>query len=194
MKNKTLLRIVTTVFCIAVLCCISFFLGGAAQNPDVEETKSTVIVKEFDWTMNASVLNTGGEVLKTFPLTIDGPIVKVGEAIHLDFLIHVPDAAAPEIGWKYEALDEGYKRPMPWMLESKDYVWFDYCFNYIFSKYEHVLFALSVEKEYLIAYWNDGEEYMLVASTDSNATVDEIREYFSYFIDKYATSFSNQQA
>lgn len=193
MKSNKLLRIVSAVICIAVLCCISFFLGGAAQIPGDKEAKSTIISKEFDWTMNATVLNTDGEVLKAFPLTIYGPIVKTGEAVHLDFLIHIPDDAAPEISWKYESLGEGYKRPIPWELESEDYVWFDYCFNFLSSKYEHVVFGLSAEKEYLIAYWNDGEDRMLVAATDPDTTVNEIRKHFSYFISKYAEPFSNPQ-
>lgn len=184
MKSKKQISIVITFLCVAALCCISFMLVGAAQDPD--ENKPAPIEIATDWTMHASLLSVDGEIQKTFPLTVNGPIVKEDNTTLLDFLIHIPDEAAPEIAWKYEPLDEGHIRPLPWELESEYYVWYYYCFNLDTSKYDCVVFALSAEKQYLIAYWHDGEEYMLVAAADPDVTVSGILEYFSEFIDNYA--------
>lgn len=191
MKRKKYMRISGIVLCVAVLCSISFMLGGAAKDLDIEDPVNTEIVKEFDAPMSAWLFNADGELQKTFSLTIDGSIDKVGNETQLNFLIHIPTEAKPEINWKYEALNEGHMRPLPW--ESKYYVWHYYCFDYANNKYESVTFALCTEKQYLIACWNDGEAHTLVAAADPEATAEDIREYFSYFIDKYAAPFSNQQ-
>ena len=193
MKNNKYIRLVSIGLCIAVLCCLSFVLSGAAQDPDIEETKPLVILKELDWTMNAMVLSSSGEIQKTFPLTIDGPITLDRKTHQMDFQIHIPDEAQPEVPWKYSLLDEGHMRRSPFELDADYYIWFNFCTNYVVDGREIVELALCTEKEYLIAYWNDGEDHLLVAAKDPNVTAAEIQEYFNYFIDKYATPFANQQ-
>lgn len=184
MKRKKTMHIVGIALCIAVLCCISFFLGGAA----LDSGTSTPTQIEVDMKLNGSLLDADGNILKTFPLEVIGPIVQADNVTQLDFLIQLPDEAEPEIGWKHEPLNQGHRTPLPWELSSEYYVWFDYCFNYDKSKYQPLVFALSAEKQYLIAYWNDGEDHILVAAADPDATVAEIQEYFSKFITDYANS------
>lgn len=157
--------------CFLIICSLCIPMFGCAE------------AEKLDLTMHASLLSGDGQVQQTFSLSISGPITHSDDGTTLDFMIRFPS----EFGFTYDLPDQGKYTNMAAGIEKFDYyIWCGFLFANKSSDTIIAEFALSTEKEYLIVHWNDGEDHLLVASTDPNATVAEIQDYFSEFTALYA--------
>lgn len=204
---------------IALICCVSLVLIGAAGDIDYDGRER--IIEELDWNTHAVVLNTKGEILESFEMPINGPILEITwsfgseleHSIGLGYSFHMPDEVKQTIDWEWKFPDNleyytyynqsllhatGSTLQYSDLLESLPECYIGLCWwiaerdsSYIDG---HLLHAVSLEKEYAIAYWEDGGEgYLLVASTDPNTTVDEIKAYFSIFVDNCTIVFDEYE-
>lgn len=171
---RPVLIIAYTIF-VGALC---FVLGGTVQKKPLMEASFVV-----DYTMQAALINADGEIVETLQITVQGNIYGDSDKQpRMDLTITTPDS------FRYR-----YSKPDAWTATSVSsvydrlqyYVWMCYSYDTLENNPVFSSCAMSVEKEYLIMDWDDGEPLYLVAATDPKVEFSSILEWFEDYLDLY---------
>lgn len=171
------LIIAYTIF-VGALC---FALGGAVPNRPLMEASFTV-----DYTMQAALITADGEVKETLQVTVQGNIYgDRDKQPRMELAISTPDS----FRYRYHAPNEGTATSISGVYDTLPYyVWLGYSYDTLADSAVFSSCAMSVEKEFLIMDWDDGESLYLVAATDPSVDFVSILEWFKGYLDLYAFS------
>ena len=173
MKNRKFLRIITGILCAAALCCVSFLLGGAAQDAHDKQTVHTKI----NWTMDGAFITADGVVQEQVTLTVNGAIFNSNtNGTEIDLEIAVPDTCH----YKYISTD-GRIRPYG-SLNLPYHVWSGFCYDTAKNDSAFFYSAISIEQQAIIYCWDHMDGVYLVASANPDMTVQEMLTHFQGFI------------
>ena len=169
------LMIAYTLF-VGALC---FALGGAAANTSLREADLTV-----DYTMQAALITAEGEITETFEITVRGNIYGAKD-LHCEMELSV---LMPEsFRYRYHTPNEGTATSFSGINDELPYyVWWGYGYDAVANKPVMGSYAMSVEKEFLIMDWDDGQDLYLVAAADLNADFAAVLEYFDSYLALYS--------
>ena len=176
-KLRPGLIIAYTLF-VGALC---FVLGGAAQNKPLQEASLTI-----DYTMQAALITADGQVTESLQITVQGSIYgDKDKQPQLELAIVTPDS----FRYRYHTPDEGIATSISGVYDDLPYyVWLVYGYD---TKSDKAIFsscAMSVEKEFLIIDWDDGEDLYLVAAADPTEDFASVLEYFEDYMKLYSFS------
>lgn len=136
----------------------------------------------IDWTMYGYMVSPGEEPISTTDLSVSGTVTygETGTDV-LELDIAFPQTA------RYR-----YDGPTAYYSQSRD-IWglgYFVCASYSYDSSANAsvfsCFAVSLDKEYVIFNWEDGQDLYLVASTDPETDPHDILAYFQIFREKYA--------
>lgn len=163
--------------------CANAGLGNTTESTTLQTTDpATVPDSRIDWTMYGYMVSPGEEPISTTDLSVSGTVT-YGET-GTDVL--KLDIAFPQTA-RYR-----YDGPTAYYSQSRD-IWglgYFVCASYSYDSSANAsvfsCFAVSLDKEYVIFNWEDGQDLYLVASTDPETDPHDILAYFQIFREKYA--------
>lgn len=181
MKCRILMITVTLILTLGLLTACD---PNSTPN-QTEETKTDGV--DIDWTMYGTYLNTEGTLNKPVDLLLKGVITNRDiRADSLELYLSFSD------GFDYEIFrDSGVFSSHNQAAGQLPHLYVVQTLSYKKSSHSSVMcyFALSEEKEYFIATFEDAPSRFFVASTNPGTDPQELLDYFADFIEAY--SFKN---
>ncbi len=166
--KQALISAAIVIVCVALIgTAVWVFTGPLTGNTRV------------DWTMQAYLVSADGNVVETTEISIAGRIkdrTDKRDSLWLGFTM--PDSFQYPLSAKGET--ENYNLDKDGHLPY--YVCHEYFFNQHTASFFSAYYAIDTQKEYFIAYWDDGSGQCLVAST-GEVDPQVILAHFQTFID-----------
>lgn len=157
-----------------LLSVILFILIGCAHIPETETSAPTVTNPyALNWQLHGTVIS-GGEIKDTLEFSIRGDLSSAtADAGAQELTIALPDS------FRYNFDDSAvFQRWDPAKFGEHFLVYGGYSYNNDQNRSVFSYVGISIDKEFVIFYWEDNENQYLVASTDPNADPMEIYDHF----------------
>lgn len=162
-----------------------------ASTPPVEDTNTADEEDTADatslsvaWEMTGFVVKKDGTLVDTFPMAVNGTIVKEQDESYLRLNVALPN----QFRYQFATIDDGngdicmqdYRAQWP-----NDFVTNSYTYDKTLNDLAFASWAVNTDKEYFIAYWDDAFGRYLVAATNPTATPADIMAHFEHFVECY---------
>ena len=132
-------------------------------------------VTPVDWTMHGILMTAAGEAVENVEFSVQGQIMDMADDMDtLDICGVFPD----DFRFDLPATEPAYYSMAGKMLGTEYFVCDGYSFDYTERHSTPCTFALSLEKETMVIYWQKENMY-LVASQNADINTDDIISYYT---------------
>lgn len=168
----------TVTVCLILALCVAV---GCTFTGSPDPTAETTAI---DWTLYGTLITADGEILETIEFTLTGTVEDYpDDADQTDVLsldVNFPDS----FRYTYDSFEFGDPNIGEY-LDVPYYVSSGLAYDRSANAYTASGYALSMEKEYIVMYWQDADSF-LIASRDPKTEPGAIMDHFREFLDLYA--------